>query len=203
MLKKIVLGILLVGVIAVLLFGAACRTNAITTKGSGSQEDTSSLFGIFSGGDQSGSGTFQGGSGNNRRGGGSGGGNQQGGTGSQSSSGGDLGTGNNTAAGDLDSAQASTREWTTIEGTVSVLTLDVLTVTSDQGAVYEIANRPWRFAQEQGFTTSLGNRLSIVGFFDENNVFEASRITDLTTGESVILRDDDGRPLWAGRNRSS
>ena len=203
MLKKIVLGILLVSVIAVLLFGAACRTNAITTKGSGSQEDASTLFGIFSVGDKSGSGTFQGGGGNNRRGGGSGGGNQQGGTGSQSSSSGDHGTGNSTAASDLGSTQASIRVWTTIEGTVSVLTPDVLMVTSDQGAVYEIANRPWRFAQEQGFTTSLDNRLSIVGFFDENYVFEASQITDLTTGDSVKLRDDDGRPLWGGRNRSS
>jgi hypothetical protein len=202
MLKKIFLGILLVGLIAVLLFGAACRTNAITAKGSGSQEGTSSLFGIFSSGGQSSSSNFQGGGGNNRGGGGSGRVSQQGGTGSQSSSNVDQGTGNSTAASELGSTQASTREWITIEGAVSSLTPDVLTVTSDQGVVYEIANRAWRFAQEQGFTTSPDNRLSILGFFDENNVFEACQITDLTTGERVTLRDENGRPLWAGRGGS-
>ena len=202
MLRKILLGVLLVGVIAVLLLGAACRTNAITAKGDGSSEGTSSLLGIFSGGDQSSGDNFQGGGGNNRRGGGSGGGSRQGGTGSQSSSNEDQGVGNSAAGSNLGSTQASTREWITIEGTVSSLTPDGLTVLSDQGEVYEVANRAWRFAQEQGFTTSLGNQLSIDGFFDENNVFEACQITDLTTGESVMLRDESGRPLWAGRGRS-
>ena len=202
MLRKILLGVVLMGVIAVLLLGAACRTDAVTSKGSGLQDGTSSLFGIFSGGDQSSGDNFQGGGGNNRRGGGSGGGSQQGGTGSQSSSNGDQGIGNSAAGSNLGSTQASTREWITIEGTVSSLTSDGLTVLSDQDTVYEITNRAWRFAQEQGFTTSLGNQLSMVGFFDENNVFEACQITDLTTGESVMLRDESGRPLWAGRGRS-
>jgi hypothetical protein len=63
-----------------------------------------------------------------------------------------------------------------------------------------IENRPWWFAQEQGFVAAEGDELAIVGFY-EDGAFEAGRLDNLTTGLSVPIREESGRPLWAGGGR--
>ena len=40
----------------------------------------------------------------------------------------------------------------------------------------------------------------LYGFY-EGDDFEIGAIEDVTSGERVTLRDDTGRPLWAGRGR--
>jgi len=78
---------------------------------------------------------------------------------------------------------------------------DSLAITLENGGTLEINNRSLRFAQEQGFSTDVSHRITVMGFYEEGQEFEVGQITDLNTGESVDLRQENGRPLLAGRDR--
>ena len=90
----------------------------------------------------------------------------------------------------------SAHEWVTLTGTVISVTTKTLTLTLEDGLTLLIERRPWRFAQENGFTTAPGNLLEIIGFY-EDGLFQAAQIHDLTTDLLVRLRDETGHPLWA------
>ena len=45
-----------------------------------------------------------------------------------------------------------------------------------------------------------GDTVTVLGF-DENGNFQAGQITNESTGEILLLRDPNGRPLWAGRGQ--
>jgi hypothetical protein len=90
----------------------------------------------------------------------------------------------------------SEHEWGTLTGIVASVTTKTLTVTLDDGQTQLIERRPWRFAQENNFTTSPGNQIEIIGFY-EDSLFQAAQLHDLTTDLLVRLRDETGHPLWA------
>lgn len=96
----------------------------------------------------------------------------------------------------LSFAGDSEHEWVTLTGTVASITTKTLTLTLDDGQTLLIERRPWRFAQENAFTTVAGNRLEVIGFY-ENDAFQAAQLHDLTTDLLVRLRDETGHPLWA------
>ncbi|UCC65558.1 MAG: hypothetical protein JSV36_11145, partial [Anaerolineae bacterium] len=69
-----------------------------------------------------------------------------------------------------------------------------------------VENRAWWFAQEQGFWTQTGHQMTLVGFYEDDGPeqhFEVGRIDDNTSGQTVLVREENGRPLWAGRGRRS
>jgi len=45
-----------------------------------------------------------------------------------------------------------------------------------------------------------GDQVTLTGFY-EGDTFEAAQISNATSGEAVSIRDDAGRPLWAGGGR--
>jgi hypothetical protein len=47
-----------------------------------------------------------------------------------------------------------------------------------------------------------GDEVSVKGFW-ENEEFKATEITLLTNGQSIILRDEWGRPMWSGAGRNA
>jgi hypothetical protein len=113
------------------------------------------------------------------------------------------GEGRTDAPGDgTGTGQAQVDEWLTHSGTVTGIDASLLAVQLDSGELVEMIGRPWSFAQEQGFTAQVGDRLALVGFY-ENDDFEVGQIDNVTTGLSVVIRDEGGRPLWAGRGRRS
>jgi hypothetical protein len=93
-------------------------------------------------------------------------------------------------------------EWVTLEGTVTAVDANLLEVTTSDKKVIVVENRAWWFAQEQGLNLAVGDSVSLVGFYEDAD-FEAGSITSLATDQTVSLRDEDGRPLWAGRGSSS
>lgn len=95
---------------------------------------------------------------------------------------------------------AQVDEWLTLSGTVSSIDASLLAVQMDNGELVEIMGRPWTFAQEQGFTAVAGDQVTLVGFY-ENGEFEVGQLENLSTGLSVSIRNDSGRPLWAGQGR--
>ena len=93
--------------------------------------------------------------------------------------------------------QAPVIEWITLTGTVKSVDETTLIVTTTTDQEISVTNRAWSFAQEQGFTAQTGNQVTLTGFYD-GDVFEAGYITNETTSQSVQLRDENGRPMWAG-----
>jgi hypothetical protein len=138
MVKKIVLGALLVGLIGVLVIGAVIRTRDKTSGNGGGQ--------------------------------GAGGG------------------------------RVSAADWVTVDTAVEVLDDSGLRLSAD-GETVTIQGRAWSYAQDAGLAVSTGDRLRLTGFYDESGLFEPGQIENLTTGQMVVLRDDGGRPLWAGGGR--
>lgn len=75
---------------------------------------------------------------------------------------------------------------------------DHLLLRAENGTEILIEGRAWRYAHESGFTASVNQSLKLTGFPDEDGQFEVSWISNLNTGVSVFIRDEDGRPNWAG-----
>lgn len=94
--------------------------------------------------------------------------------------------------------QAQVDEWLTLQGTIVSVTPDELVVQTTGGEQVLMDGRPWRFAQEAGFSAQAGDQLVLVGFY-ENGDFEVGQIENMATGQLVLIRDENGRPLWAGQ----
>jgi len=159
MTKKIVWGLVVVGLVAVLVAGAVVRTAAKAGDGPEAQ-----------------------GFGAGRR----------------------LGDGSSTDVEGL-SAQGGTgeavvEEWLTFQGSVSSVDSDVMVVRLDSGEQIVVENRPWWFAQEQGFAAQAGDQLTLRAFYEGDSI-EVGQMANIRTGQTVQLREESGRPLWAGRGR--
>jgi hypothetical protein len=115
--------------------------------------------------------------------------------------GGFAGEGNATAPGDgTGTGRAQVDAWVTLEGFAATATADEMTFQADSGEQVLIEGRALRFIQEQGFAIQAGNRLRLTGFY-EGGDFEVGAIDNLTSGLSVSIREEGGRPLWAGGGR--
>jgi hypothetical protein len=94
-------------------------------------------------------------------------------------------------------------EWLTVEGAVKAVDNNILTIATTTGGTITIENRAWWFVQEQGFQVAVGDLLRLRGFNDSiNGSFETVQMENLTSGQTVWLRDESGKPLWSGRGRS-
>jgi hypothetical protein len=114
------------------------------------------------------------------------------------------GEGNLDAPGDgLGTGQAQVDEWLTLAGTVTVANDDELIVQIDDGGgEVLLEGRALRFLQDEGFQVQVNQRLSLTGFYEDGD-FEVGAVKNLTTLQSMMVRDENGRPLWAGRGRRS
>ncbi|HWQ45621.1 MAG TPA: hypothetical protein VN376_02075 [Longilinea sp.] len=84
----------------------------------------------------------------------------------------------------------------TLEGTVFYVDSLQMTVDTSDGQVL-LENRPWTFLVSLGFSASAGDELRLTGFY-EDGVFEVMSIEQISSGTIYTLRDEDGRPMWAG-----
>ena len=106
------------------------------------------------------------------------------------------------AAGQRENPKAGTVEEhdiTAISGTVSVTPdsgEDMVIVTED-GTEVKVGTGPGWLAT-QGFVIEKGDELTVVGFWEDGE-FKASEIT--LGDETIVLRDESGRPMWAGQGR--
>jgi hypothetical protein len=175
MLKKIVLGTLFVALIGVLVAGAVVRTMDRTVRvaeaqGSGHGRNNDEASEYK----VSGSGQVRGG---------------YGGQGREGAPGDQTGTG-----------QANVEGWLTLQGAIVSVDANRLVVQMDSGEQVTVENRAWWFAQEQGFSTQVGDQVTLIGFY-EGDHFEVGQIDNATNDQMVRLRDENGRPLWAGHGR--
>jgi hypothetical protein len=92
---------------------------------------------------------------------------------------------------------AQVTAWVAIQGTVLDVSEEAIVILTDQGDELIIEGMTLRFAQEAGFTTGVDHRVELTGFY-ENEEFEVGKMVDLTSGRAIDIREESGRPLWAG-----
>jgi len=93
--------------------------------------------------------------------------------------------------------QAQVTEWITIIGTLTSYQGSKMTISTDDGEIIVVQAGQPRFFSSQGVTFAVGDAISLVGYMDGDQ-FVAGDITQIATGLRVMLRDPNGRPLWAG-----
>jgi hypothetical protein len=174
MFKKIIVGALLVGVIGVLIAGAVIRTDAKAGNGTAGEVGRGRT-------------TVSAGAAAN-------GGGQRGGRAAQGEQA-VVGSGQNVPLADVTAA-----DWMVVSGTVTSVADDLVEIQTAAGAVIPFEGRPLSFAAEQGFTLEVGEAVTLSGF-DENGEFMIGKVTNLHADATVVLRDVNGQPGWAGRGR--
>ena len=92
-------------------------------------------------------------------------------------------------------------EWVTIEGTLMSFQGGNMTMSTLEGEILSFKTGQPRFFAEQGVTFQVGDEIVLVGFY-QGAEFQAGDITQVSTGLRVMLRDPNGRPLWAGPGAS-
>ena len=86
-------------------------------------------------------------------------------------------------------------DWENLAGTVQSWEDQILTVLMDTGESVLVEGRGGRYLSEKDFTAVPGERVTLVGFY-EADTFEVAIITNETTGVTIRLRGEDGRPVW-------
>jgi len=89
-------------------------------------------------------------------------------------------------------------DWETVTGHVTVVDSEMIVQTAE-GEVVVGLGQAW-YREEAGFVLSVGDEVSVIGFYEDGE-FKAGMIENLSTGETIVLRDETGRPMWAGQGR--
>lgn len=186
MLKKILVGTLFVGFIGALVAGAVIRTADRANKGEEVSDRPGRAQSEFTA--QGNDGRWQAGeeeavAGNNGRG-----------------QGGNRSDERELTDDALGVGLAEVDEWITLEGTVNSVDETSMSVRTTEGNIVTVENRPWSFAQEEGFSVEPGDQVRLTGFYEDGEL-EVGAIDNLTSGTQVQMREESGRPLWAGRGR--
>jgi hypothetical protein len=96
--------------------------------------------------------------------------------------------------------QAQVDAWITVDGRVSEVDDRSMTMTTADGATVTVGGRAWWLAREEGFAAEPGDEVRLTGFYEDGDL-EVGVIESMTAGTMVQLREESGRPLWAGRGR--
>ena len=97
--------------------------------------------------------------------------------------------------------QAVERDWVTLTGEVVSSTDRELAVETKEMGQLTLHLGPPDFASQQNVAFNTGDPVTMIGFSGENSTFQAGQITNETSGQTLMLRDPNGRPLWAGRGQ--
>jgi len=84
----------------------------------------------------------------------------------------------------------------TIEATVESIASELWVLRLEDGSTIEVEGRSLTYMASKGFEVEEGQSLSMVGFYETPESFEISQLTNLDSGETIILRGADGRPVW-------
>lgn len=188
MLKKIVVGTLVLGLSGILVIGAINRTTdrlERETRNEGSRQGrqaaaTEGLDQRYGRGQGEGKGEGQG----ERQ---AVDANIQLGRGNQG-----KGEGDQESGGVADSLQES--------GVVTGINEEALVFASTEGETLIIEGRTWMYARDQGFEADVGDQLEISGFYEDGE-WKTTEIENLSNGLGLVIRSGSGRPMWAGRGR--
>jgi hypothetical protein len=92
--------------------------------------------------------------------------------------------------------------WQTLQGVVTQIDAAAITISVQNNELVVFEGQPLAFAIGQGFTAALGDTITVEGY-EENGEFKIGRMTNLTSGQHIQLRDVDGNPAWRGQGQGN
>ncbi len=104
------------------------------------------------------------------------------------------------ANGGAGEVQIAPEDWVTIGATVLTVNRNGLTLQMADGATLVLSFGKASFWQEQAIQFAAGDTVTVRGFWQDGQ-FQTGQVTKLGTGERLLLRDPNGRPLWGGPGR--
>ena len=112
-----------------------------------------------------------------------------------------FGSAGGSAAGSADgsaipSPQNGLTEWISLEGTASQVAYPTFTLTTSDGQSILVSLGNLNYAASLGIDLSDGEAISLTGFWDVDGTLAVGSLQ--VDGQTYILRDDFGRPLWSG-----
>ncbi len=97
--------------------------------------------------------------------------------------------------------QVSPEDWVTLRGVISSVTNGNVTLNVDDGTVLNLQMGQPQFWQSQGVALNAGDQVEVLGFWSGSQ-FMAGDVRKVATGETIMLRDPNGRQMWAGPGRN-
>ncbi len=104
------------------------------------------------------------------------------------------GSGWNSGAGQGRNETVRNIEWETLTGKVSVVDHEV----TIQTAGGEVLIGMGQSAYWDDFELAVGDEITVLGYHEDGE-FKARTVENRATGETLTLRDETGRPVWAGK----
>jgi hypothetical protein len=98
---------------------------------------------------------------------------------------------------DNTSSRASSVGGVTLQGTIIDVTEAAFLTQTSSGEQLLIEGRAWSYIQEQDFSVQPEDQVILTGFY-ENDEFKVGSVDNITSGQSIIVRESGGRPMWAG-----
>ena len=89
-------------------------------------------------------------------------------------------------------------DWETLAGTVVAMDDELIIETAEGQVTVGLGQSTYR--EEMGFTLEVGDEMLVTGFYEDGE-FKAGTVENITTGQTIVLRDETGRPMWAGRGQ--
>ncbi len=110
-----------------------------------------------------------------------------------------MGAGSREPLNAASAGEEHVEDWETLVGEVLSLDGDLLLRTSSGDEVL-VGLGPLTYEARADFALAVGDELSVLGFHEDGE-FKAGTVENLTTGQTLLLRDETGRPMWAGNGQ--
>ncbi|MCJ7696575.1 MAG: hypothetical protein MUO40_14285 [Anaerolineaceae bacterium] len=94
------------------------------------------------------------------------------------------------------SLEIEEKDLVTLNVVAETIDNDLWLMRVDDITTIEIEGRTLDYITFNNFTASPGTRFSLVGFYETPDSFEISEITNLDSGETIRIRDINGKPAW-------
>ncbi len=106
------------------------------------------------------------------------------------------------AGASIDEPQAAPGELVTLSGVVESLVDSELVLRTDAGELVEVALGQAAYWEAQGVPLPVGEAVVIEGYYEDDGTLAANSVTLVATGQTIVLRDASGRPMWSGGRRN-
>ena len=103
---------------------------------------------------------------------------------------------------EVNESQAALEESESVSGIVQSVDGSVLFVQTEAGEVVEVSLGQPDYWEAQGLSLVAGDEITVDGYYEDDTMLAASSVTSVATGQTVVLRDESGRPMWAGGRRN-
>jgi hypothetical protein len=112
------------------------------------------------------------------------------------------GTGSDAAQGSQGAGQVQIppEDWVTLTATVATVNRNGLTIKTPDGGMMALSFGRSDFWRDQAVQFAAGDAIEVRGFWQDGQ-FQTGQVTKTATGERLLLRDPNGRPLWGGPGR--